>query len=126
MLEWQLQHGSNEKAVRDTSAKTGMPLPDFILNKPNLLPGLLLFWQAFNELEDDRPEGFSGQGRIPWRSKNDYLRAHHWDDDATFCARFRTYLSKMDNAYMAFYSEKAKHEKAKSDAASRSKGKKRR
>lgn len=112
MLEWTLQHGDIEAKIREDAAKSNMPLPDFILNKPTLDPGLELFWFAFNELNTCRNYGMS-QGPIPWTAIRQFAEAYGWTEPGFF-TRFLMYIRAMDNAMAKFYDEKRKVEAAKS------------
>lgn len=109
MLEWKLLHGPNEKAIRDTAMRTGMPLPDFIRNKPKLLPGLEIFWIAFNELKTDRRyDAMSGIPLdIPWSSIRKYAESFGWTNPVFF-SRFVHYIRRMDGALIDFHVDKKK------------------
>ena len=60
----------------------GMPLPDFLLNAPELQTGLQLFLQAFFDLDTERSHSM-GIVLIPWRSIKDYAVAYEFDREQT-------------------------------------------
>lgn len=55
-------------------------VPDAIQNAPELLPGLLLYLEAFKVLTTCRPVGFS-EGRIPWTAVVLYMNEIGLDDE---------------------------------------------
>jgi hypothetical protein len=59
------------------------PLPDAILNAPELMNGLAFYLSAWQELGYDRPVGF-GAGPIPSRSIREYAKDMEMDCDDLF------------------------------------------
>lgn len=55
--------GKNEKTLLDLAARQNMPIPDKILNAPELEPGLQLYMDCFNDLNHSRfnSSGFVGR-----------------------------------------------------------------
>jgi hypothetical protein len=55
--------GKNEKTLLDLAARQNMPIPDKILNAPDLEPGLQLYMDCFNDLNHSRfnSSGFVGR-----------------------------------------------------------------
>ena len=66
-------------------------------NRPVLLPGLELYFQAYNELSFDRPVGMS-VGFIPWSSivKWCEINGVYDIDDVSTCIRYIRALEKID------------------------------
>ena len=68
-----LEQGPTERKIIEQSVRQRLPLPDRILNAPELGLGLELFYNAFNDLTPCRAIGF-GEGPIPWLAIDDYCR----------------------------------------------------
>ena len=89
--------GKTEAAIIKQAQKMGMPLPDKIANKPELITGLELYWKAFVELSSDRAISMA-EGPIPWSSMNMWALRHGiFGDDFD---RFVAVLRKLDEAYL--------------------------
>lgn len=90
----------------EQSYKRGLPVPEFIRNAPVLLPGLDLFYEAFQELSTCRPYmGFEGvPGPIPWTAVESYGAAKGFEGDD------QDYLEKMirglDDEFLIYTREK--------------------
>jgi len=82
-----------------------MPLPDFIKNEPELLPGLEIYLKAFWDLSTCRQMGM-GLGPIPWLSIQEYVTILGGDED--FQEDFCHYIRRMDGEYLAWCSDKNK------------------
>lgn len=67
-------------------------------NRPLLLPGLDLYFAAYNDLSYDRPFGMS-VGPIPWSSIIKWCQLHGLCDinDIGTCIRYIRKLEKTDN-----------------------------
>ena len=74
-----------------------------IQKAPELLPGLVFFWNAYKHLSTDRSSGF-GPGPIPWSSVEDYGRRHELDDETM--ADLHHHVRAMDTAYLEYTSRK--------------------
>lgn len=63
--------------------KRGQEPPEFIANAPQLLPGLELYFEAFQELSTCRPYiGLEGMpGPIPWTAIDRYGLAHGFEEE---------------------------------------------
>lgn len=63
--------------------RRGMAPPEFIANAPVLLPGLELYYDAFQELSTCRPYiGLEGlPGPIPWTAIDRYGLAHGFEEE---------------------------------------------
>jgi hypothetical protein len=84
---------------------SGMPLPDFIKNEPELMPGLGMFLQAFWDLSTCRQMGM-GLGPIPWLSIQEYCILLGGDED--FNREFHYHIRQIDNAYLNWVNESNK------------------
>jgi hypothetical protein len=74
-----------------------MPVPDKIKNKPEIKPGLDLYWRAFQDLSTDRDVGM-GVGPIPWLAihawaERNYIRGDDFE-------RLVLILRGLDNIYL--------------------------
>ena len=81
----------------------GQPLPDALLNAPDLLQGLDFFYNAFGQLSTCRPVGM-GLGSIPWTAIDRYAERNDVEDFDEFLYMVR----KMDDAYIEYHLEKSK------------------
>jgi len=82
-----------EQLIIDQCKRFKLPIPDGILNKPKLLPGLELYYEAFLELNNDR----SGNG-IRWESIACYATFYGFDEEQT--DDLLTHIRAMDAAFM--------------------------
>lgn len=86
--------------------KRGLPLPGFIQDAPVLLPGLDLYYEAFQELSTCRPYiGLEGvPGPIPWTAVESWGVAKEFEGEA------QDYLEKMiralDDEFLKYTREK--------------------
>lgn len=71
-------------------------MPDWIVNAPELLLGLELYWVAFQELNTCRPEGVAGPRPIPWIAALEYARFHGFDEEQV--DRLWYFTRKLDEA----------------------------
>lgn len=97
--------GQIEKSILEQCYRSKMPVPDKILNSPELLFGLELYYTGFLDLSSCRSFGFA-EGPIPWISIMNY--ANHkglYDEDAD-C--FVSLISQMDSAYLKYKASKTK------------------
>lgn len=92
-----MEQGKTEAVIIELARKTGMPLPDRIANKPQLIGGLELYWKAFCELSSDRDIGMA-EGPIPWSSMNMWAVRHGIYGDGF--DRFVAVLRSLDEAYL--------------------------
>lgn len=70
-MTYELEQGPTEDLIVDQALKARAPIPEKIANKPELLPGLAFYYEAFNALSSCRDMQF-GVGRIPWTAANDF------------------------------------------------------
>lgn len=67
---------ATEQFLIDQARRSNRPIPDFILNKPTLLPGLRVFYDAFLDLNADRINNV-----ISWRSIAEYVTFYGFDQE---------------------------------------------
>lgn len=80
-----------------------MPIPKEILNAPELLPGLELFYAAFNDLHTCRPVGMA-EGQIPWTTIDLYCERYDITGDQR--EDFFYHIRELDHAYLEHKSGK--------------------
>lgn len=78
--------------------RSGDPIPDAIQNAPDLLPGLALFFNAYWEVQSDRPVGFE-PGRIPWSTAVKYAEMHGFSEDQRDDLIY--HFGQMDEVFLA-------------------------
>lgn len=110
---YSLEFGESEGTLIKRAREMNGPLPDRILNAPELQLGLDLYYAAFWTLCSERPVGM-GPGAIPWFSMYRYADIHNLDED-TF-EDLEYIIRKMDEAYLA-YMQKQSESKRESDKA---------
>lgn len=93
------------ESIAKTCIQNGMPLPDFIKNEPELMPGLEMFLQAFWDLSTCRQMGM-GLGPIPWTSIENYATISGGDEE--FTQDLHYHIRRLDQAYLNWASEKNK------------------
>lgn len=75
---YQLQHGDHEQVVLESWARgdfgVGVPMPDFIANKPRAPAWTDMYMDAYWDLNGDRAG--MGEGRILWTACHMWARAH--------------------------------------------------
>lgn len=87
--------GKDEEKIRRSAESQGLPLPDWIKNKPELAMGLEFYYMAFMELCSCRAIGM-GEGPIPWIAMVQYAMVHGIDE----FERFTSLMFDMDNTYL--------------------------
>lgn len=83
--------------------REGLPLPSRIKNAPQLIFGLALYLQAFNNLTYSRSYGFV-PGPIPWSAIEDYCLKYGLDEEQAQDMHY--YIRVMDNAYLEYLDKK--------------------
>jgi hypothetical protein len=96
-----------------------MPLPERIANKPEIKPGLELYWKAFQDLSSDRDVGM-GVGPIPWTAMHNWAARNHIRGDDF--ERLVMVLRGLDAVYMDKQGKKARGKMGKSKSLSKAKG----
>jgi hypothetical protein len=75
-------------------------LPNKILNAPELLLGLEIYWEAYAELTTCRPMSFGGPLPIPWTAIISY--AHECRFDASQTDNLIFFVKHMDKTFLTW------------------------
>ena len=106
MLRFDLTHGATDLTdIHDAMRRRGQAIPADML-RPDFLPGLVRFSNAFAELSTCRAIGMSGVGPIPWTAIKSMI--HDWAIEGEAEAHFVALMRAMDGAYMAHVNKPAK------------------
>jgi len=104
-LLYSIDQGPQECKIIQQCLRERLPFPQAIQNAPQLQMGLELFFDAFLDLDGDRPPGWT-TSPIPWAVVKDYAKAYNITgeqrDDLVFFVR------RMDRAYLGHLEKKAK------------------
>jgi len=73
------------------------PVPDRILNAPELLLGLEVYYEAYMELNTCRSVSWSA-GPIPWTSVQDYAIINEFTEEEATDLQY--FIRKMDHAFL--------------------------
>lgn len=94
-----------ERRIIEAAIRRRQPLPDAIMDAPELYAGLEAYYEAFIELSTCRDHGM-GVGPIPWTAVDRYAERHGFRGDGFF------YLLKMvralDDAFLKHQRQKGK------------------
>lgn len=82
----------------------GMPIPDAILNAPELWIGDDLFLQGFDELDTCRAIGLA-KGQIPWTAIFQYCQFNGFDPDLAH--EFNLVIRMVDTEILNYEAEKS-------------------
>jgi len=80
------------------------PIPDAILNAPDLEMGLGLYQSAFWDLDTCRRNNDTSKGPIPWTAIFTYCEQYHIEGDQRDDMFY--HISEMDHAYLDFHAPK--------------------
>jgi hypothetical protein len=87
--------------------RSGQPLPERIANAPELRLGLVLYINAFFDLDTERSHGaMVGLKHIPWSSIKDYALAYELDEYQTESLFY--FIKAMDCAHLKNLAEQIK------------------
>jgi len=89
--------GKVEQAIIVQAMRFGNPIPDRIVNAPELQIGLQLYLDAFLHLDSERQSGF-GPAPIPWSAIKEYAEYLKLDGEQTSDLFF--FVRKMDSAHL--------------------------
>lgn len=98
-----LEMGPVEQSIAKQAMRAGMPLPSRIANAPELLPHLVLYLQAFFDLDSERSHALVPTA-IPWSSIKSYAVAYEFDEEETEDLFF--FIRRMDTDHMARIAKK--------------------
>lgn len=96
--------GRTEEQILIQAAQDGMPIPDAILNAPEIYEGDDLFLKGFEELDTCRSVGL-GKGQIPWTAIYQYCMFNGFDEELAF--EFNTIIRLMDTEILNHEHEQA-------------------
>ena len=100
-----MTQGPVEQTIIRQCVTTGRALPTKIANAPELLPGLELYFVAFQDLHTCRSAGFD-VGPIAWLDIDRYADQGGLDEDQR--QDLHHHVRAMDNAYLAWARQQAK------------------
>jgi hypothetical protein len=104
-LVYLFNSGPHEQAIMRQAIRAGNAIPDSIANAPELEPGLLLFLQAFYDLDSERSH-VNGLTPIPWTSMSAYAKAYEFDEEQTEDLFY--FVKKLDAEHLKKLSEQLK------------------
>lgn len=105
--------GDVEETMIRQAAQDDSPIPDKILNAPELMLGLNFYYQAFLTLDTERIDGM-GKGRIPDSKIVEYSNRAGVSEYVHYCLLH--HVRALDNAYLKLCAKK-QEQKEKADAA---------
>jgi hypothetical protein len=107
-LNYALKVGASEKTILEQAKRQRGPIPQVIVDAPELQFGLEWVYSAFGKLTTCRSVGM-GIGPIPWTAINEFaLRYGLSEDDQD---DFEFLIEQMDDAYVKHMNEKSEKEK---------------
>lgn len=87
--------GGVQEGLTDQMKRDGVTLPDNLASQPTLAPNLLVYLDAFYELDTERPAGMV-PGAIPWGKIIQYGQHYGFDlEELLF------FIRKMDEAHLS-------------------------
>ncbi len=95
--------GKDEELIIEQCYRTNRQLPERVANAPELLPGLELYWVAYQDLSTCRPAGFGGAYPIPYTAILDWATASGLDEEQV--STLVRFIRKMDVAFLKWYEE---------------------
>lgn len=110
--------GESEATILKQARMEHGPIPDRIVNAPELEMGLEFTYDAFQRLNTERPVGM-GPGPIPWSAIDRFAFRYELDEDEQSDLEFL--IGKMDETYLKHMQKKmeAKQEFDRSAAANK-------
>lgn len=96
--------GQSEQAIIRQAKKNRGPIPEKILNAPQLEFGLEWYYEAFGKLTTCRSIGM-GAGPIPWLAMDAYGKRYGLDLEEQ--EDFEFLIGAMDDAYLKHAAEKS-------------------
>lgn len=94
-----MEQGGVSESIVSQAVRQGLPVPNKILNAPEVLPGLEFYYHAFVELSTCRNVGMV-EGPIPWIAMDTYAQRLGLEgDDYEY---FTTLLQTVDMMYLSY------------------------
>jgi hypothetical protein len=119
-LIYALEVGASEKTILQQAQRQRGPIPQVILDAPELQIGLEWTYSAFGKLTTCRQIGM-GIGPIPWTAINEFCVKHQLNSDDQ--DDFEYLIEQMDDAYVQHMNKKAERDKTMSTSRTPLKGK---
>jgi hypothetical protein len=108
-LAYLLELGPIEQNIAKQAMRAGQPMPERIVNAPELQQGLQLYLQAFFDLDCERSHAMAPTA-IPWTSVQDYAKAFEFDEEQTEDLHF--FIRRMDSEHLKRIATKIKNKAA--------------
>lgn len=99
-----MEQGPVEKLIIEQCYRNRMPIPEKILNAPELMTGLSFFFNAFMDLTTCRYKGGYSDGPIPWVAINEYCKHHYIVGEQREDLEY--HIQRMDMEYMKISARK--------------------
>jgi hypothetical protein len=106
---------ATERQIAQQAYRAGQPLPESIANAPELQLGLMVYLQAFFELDTERSNGF-GPGHIPISRIREYCC--DWEFNAEETEDCVYLIRQLDCAYFEWYGKKRESDAANAKRSS--------
>lgn len=108
---YELEQGKTEAFIVEQALKNGSPIPDRILNKPVLRPGLDFYFTAFIELSTERQIG-QAEGPIPLSAIREWAKDCGIYSPSEY-ERLKQLVWSLDTVYLNHRATKIKEEAGK-------------
>ena len=79
--------GAHEQTITKQAIRAGHPIPERIANAPELRIGLMLYMQAFFDLDTERSHA-NGIMLIPWSKIQEYAVLNRMSEEQTYDLHF--------------------------------------
>lgn len=110
MLKYQLEQGRTEQKILELARRNNMPIPDSILDAPEMFAGDELYLTGYLELNTCRSIGMA-EGPIPWTAIREYCFVH--DITGELLEDFMYVIKFVDVELRNYQAEKQKQESDK-------------
>lgn len=91
--------GKEQNLVKQAK-RMGQPIPERIKNKPVLKTGLVLYYDAYFDLDNDRTESH----RIPWTVLTQYVDRYKFSETQEECLIY--FARSLDDCYVKWLNKK--------------------
>jgi hypothetical protein len=103
-LLYQLEQGPTEQGLIQMCVRERRPLPQALMNAPELQEGLEFYYLAFMDLTTERSIGFA-EGPIPWSRIEQWADAHDVYDELREDLHY--HIRTLDLAYLEYRAKKS-------------------
>lgn len=97
---YDLEMSSKEQNLIKQAKRMGQPIPERIKNKPILKTGLILYYDAYFDLDNDRNES----NRIPWTVITQYVDRYQFSEIQE--EQFIYFARSLDDCYVKWLDKK--------------------